>query len=862
MQRKIIYRYSGALLFCLNNTAHGNYYFNPAFLASDPSAVADLSFLQSGTDIAPGKYKIDVYVNGNYSFSHQIIFISKDSNAKGEKQLRPVFTIEQLFALGVRTDTLAALKDKKSSDLVSIEESIPDANVVADFSSLRLDLSVPQIAMRNDARGFIPPEQWDQGINALLLNYNFTGNKDWYEAGVAKSNFLSLKSGLNIGAWRLRDNSSWNRNVYTSGRTQSEWQHISTFIERDIEALKGVLISGDTSTRGDIFDSYPFRGIKVESDENMLPDSQRGFAPTIRGIARGNAKVTVRQNNYVLYQTYVSAGAFEINDLFPTSSSGDLQVTITESDGSVRTIIVPYSSVPGLQRDGHVTYSLSAGKYHSGSGAQNTPEVAQGTFFWGAGKGYTLYSGAQVSDNYKSLALGIGKNLGTFGAISMDLTSARSTLTDGINHVGRSVRFLYAKSLNTLGTTFNLTGYRYSTEGFYTFSDTTYKMMNGYNSPEDGSLSNINDDESDYANYYNLYYAKKGKIQLSVNQSLGEWGSFYISGTEQSYWHTSGKDTYYQAGFNSTFHDINYSINYSYNSYMGQPNTDQVLSINLSFPLGKWLSSSGGDINSHNRSNTYLTYNNSIDHEGRTSQTVGMSGSMLEDGNLDYSVQQGYVNQGEGNSGNTSLNYRGTYNNLNVGYNYSADFHQVNYGIAGGVVIHRNGITFSQPLGETNILVAAPGAAGVSLENNTGVKTDWRGYAVIPYASSYRMNRVALNTRTLNNRTDLADSVMNVVPTSGAIVRAEFSPHTGERVLMTLLRAGKPVPFGAMVSGSGRNEAAIVGDDGLVYLPGIEHSGTLLAQWGTAEDQQCSVHFRLPRLKNDEPIIRMNGECQ
>lgn len=38
----------------------------------------------------------------------------------------------------------------------------------------------------------------------------------------------------------------------------------------------------------------------------MLPDSQKGFAPTIRGIARTNAQVTVRQNGYVLYQTYVT----------------------------------------------------------------------------------------------------------------------------------------------------------------------------------------------------------------------------------------------------------------------------------------------------------------------------------------------------------------------------------------------------------------------------------------------------------------------------------------------------------------------------------------------------------------------------
>lgn len=38
----------------------------------------------------------------------------------------------------------------------------------------------------------------------------------------------------------------------------------------------------------------------------MLPDSQRGFAPTIRGVAHSNARVSVRQHGYTIYETYVA----------------------------------------------------------------------------------------------------------------------------------------------------------------------------------------------------------------------------------------------------------------------------------------------------------------------------------------------------------------------------------------------------------------------------------------------------------------------------------------------------------------------------------------------------------------------------
>lgn len=42
----------------------------------------------------------------------------------------------------------------------------------------------------------------------------------------------------------------------------------------------------------------------------MLPDSMKGFAPTIHGIARSNAQVTIRQNGYIINQRYVPPGIY------------------------------------------------------------------------------------------------------------------------------------------------------------------------------------------------------------------------------------------------------------------------------------------------------------------------------------------------------------------------------------------------------------------------------------------------------------------------------------------------------------------------------------------------------------------------
>ena len=177
------------------------------------------------------------------------------------------------------------------------------------------------------------------------------------------------------------------------------------------------------------------------------------------------------------------------------------------------------------------------------------------------------------------------------------------------------------------------------------------------------------------------------------------------------------------------------------------------------------------------------------------------------------------------------------------------------------MILHRNGLTFSQPLGDTNILVAAPGADNAAIENNTGVKTDWRGYAVIPYATAYRENRVALDLNTLDKRVDLSNAVVSIVPTQGAIVRAKFEPRVGIRALLTLMHSGKTVPFGATVSRNDSGNSSIVGDSGDVYLSALPLSGVLNVQWGGGENQHCTVHYQLPEEAVNQVINKFTEQC-
>ncbi|MFS9380823.1 fimbrial biogenesis usher protein [Citrobacter sp. ANG330] len=837
-------------------SAQAELYFNPRFLADDPAAVADLSGFEKGHELPPGTYRVDIYLNEGYMTTRDVAFHA----SQGSRELTPCLTRGQLATMGLNTAAVSGMNELAADACVPLTEMIPDATTRLDVGQQRLHLTIPQAFMGNQARGYIPPERWDHGITAGLLNYNFTGNNVQNDVGGSSSYaYLNLQSGLNLGAWRLRDNTTWS---YSSGGSSSgnenKWQHVNTWLERDITPLRSRLTLGDSYTNGDVFDGINFRGAQLASDDNMLPDSQKGFAPVIHGIARGTAQVSIKQNGYEIYHSTVPPGPFSISDLYAAGNGGDLQVTVKEADGSSQNFTVPYSSVPVLQREGHTRYAITAGEYRSGNDQQEEPTFFQSTLLHGLPAGWTLYGGTQLADRYRAFNVGVGKNMGLLGALSVDITQANATLPDDSKHQGQSVRFLYNKSLSDVGTNIQLVGYRYSTRGYFSFSDTTYRRMSGYDVETQDGVIQV---QPKFTDYYNLAWNKRGKVQVSLTQQLGRTATLYLSGSHQTYWGSDSADEQLQAGLNMAIDDINWTLSYSLTKNAWQDGRDQMLAINVNIPFSHWLRSDSQSVWRH----ASASYSMSNDLNGRMTNLAGLYGTVLEDNNLSYSVQTGYAGGGEGNSSSTgyaTLNYRGGSGNANVGYSRSDGLKQFYYGMSGGVLAHANGITLSQPLNDTVVLIKAPGAEGAKVENQTGVRTDWRGYAVLPYATEYRENRVALDTNTLADNVDLDDAVINVVPTHGAIVLAEFNTHVGMKLLMTLTHRGKPVPFGAMVTADSSPSSSIVADNGLVYLSGMPLAGKVQVKWGDTANASCVADYRLTAESQQQRLIQLTAECR
>lgn len=823
------------LLSTHSNAENGELYFDTFALETRVGGIADLDNIVNRGGQPAGKYLVDLYLNGDFKETRSVNFKStQDGN------LLPELTVNDYEDLGVKIREVDALRMRPGDSIIlRLDENIKESSTYLDLGQQRLDVNIPQIYIRKSVGREVDSRRWDQGIPAAIVNYNVNGFETRTDVSLKNKRYASLyanlRPGLNMGPWRLRNDSAYTRN-----RTHTHWRSMSTYLQRDWQAIGGQIQLGKTRSKDSVFDGVVFEGLQAYSDDSMLPDSMQGFAPVIRGVSVSGGHVSIRQNGYLVYQENVPPGPFAITELYALASRGELEVTVKENDGTKRRFTQAFSSVPMMQREGKIIYSIVAGEYRSTSPHSRAPAFFQGSSLFGVNNHLTLIGGSQLSANYQSILLGHGVGLGRWGSLSLDVTHASTRLQDDSRHQGQSYRLQYAKDIFQSGTTFTLVGHRYNTSGFYDFREAN--------------------EISPRLQRDNLRsYNRRNRAELQLNQSLQTWGSLFVSAYRQDYWRMSGADETYSLGYSGNLGPISVGVSYNritQSAYQrslldepDQPNVspssyrkaEKVVSLTLSLPLGHEIQSP--------RLNSMVT----TDNLGQTRFHNGASGTLTKNNAASYSIYHTYGNRDEGNGIGGNLDYHATYARLNSGYNLTPHGRTSSYGLSGGMVIHENGMTFSPEGGDGFTLISAPGVSGVAVDNQPGVKTDWRGYAVISNPSAYRQYVVSLDTASLPDNAELTVTSARVVPTRGAVVRANFEPRIGERLLLRLHHASGAVPFGAVAqlrSSEGKEiGTAIVGDNSEVYLSGVPERSEVRISWGKKTDQQCRADLG---TSNDE----------
>ncbi|MEJ0004876.1 MAG: fimbria/pilus outer membrane usher protein [Steroidobacteraceae bacterium] len=75
-----------------------------------------------------------------------------------------------------------------------------------------------------------------------------------------------------------------------------------------------------------------------------------------------------------------------------------------------------------------------------------------------------------MAQHYAAGLLGLAVNTEA-GAVAIDVTEARAALSDTHSSSGQSLRISYSKLIRATQTNLALSTYRYSSDGYYSFSD-------------------------------------------------------------------------------------------------------------------------------------------------------------------------------------------------------------------------------------------------------------------------------------------------------------------------------------------------------------------------------------------------------
>lgn len=660
--------------------------FESDFLRIEGKNKVDLRRFSYGSSASPGSYPVSVYVNDDLIASENIEFREGKNG-----YVYPCLSTRIIELINFKQERLShdmktALAAKNSC--FDLKTLIPDSNIDFDSGEQKLIIEVPQIFVNRVPRGSVSPELWDSGVPAFMLGYYANSFDSKYKNGQSnRSLYASINSGLNVGAWYFRHNGSWNKQNDQNGR----YQALNTYVQRDIAPIKGRAILGEYNTTGQLFNSVPFTGLQVASDERMLPSSQRGYAPEIRGVARTNAKVIVKQQGYIIYETTVTPGAFLINDLYPTGYGGDLDVTIQEADGSIQQFTMQYASVAQLLRPGSHSYSATAGKLRD-IGLSNHPTFYELTYQRGLNNTFTGYGGIQLSQHYRAGQLGLAAG-SRFGALGVDITQSESLLGEksGGTMSGQSYRISYSKLITETNSNITLAAYRFSSSGYMDFL-TAAQARDA--AKRDDELFNIR--------------RSKNRYTATVSQGLPDrWGNLYLSTSAENYWNgQKGYNMQYQMGYSNIYKRLSYGVNVSRSrSSSGSEQT----SVHLNFSLPLWEARRAPTLS--------LSYNQ--DSNGGKGQQMTLSGSAGEDNQYSYNLSAANDNY-SGTSGSVSGTWQNSLTQMTGSYGVGKNYKSTSLSMSGGMVVHGGGISFTPYNSDSYALIEAKNATGAKLQVTPG----------------------------------------------------------------------------------------------------------------------------------------------
>ncbi|HEK2032257.1 TPA: fimbria/pilus outer membrane usher protein [Proteus mirabilis] len=781
--------------------------FNIDVLDAEDIQNIDMSQFSIAGYVPPGDYVLTVFVNG------QRLGAPRDITVLEQKTQTQAICIpaDLLDSIGLKESVKPKVTVYPNSQCLDLSV-LKEMQTVIDLPTLSLKITIPQLWMEYRDPYWTPPALWEEGINGAFLDYSANVSITEEKEG-DKRTYLSTNgtAGINLGVWRFRGDYSA---IYQKKRGGRQSQEIHDFdFSRlygftSLKKLASILTIGENYFYSDVFESWQYSGISLESDDRMLPPKLVGYAPEITGVADTNATVIVRSQNRVLLETTVPPGPFRIQTL-DSGVRGILDITIREENGEEKKFSISTASLPYLTRPGRLIYKLVMGKTRYDGHHLTGKPVFSGEFSYGLSNAWSLYGGTQFNSDYQATAIGIGRDLFSFGALSLDITQSFARFTDK-KIKGRSYRLNYAKSFDALRTDITFAGYRFAARDYRTLTQFMDQRRTGYD---------IRSPKENYQIYINKYF---DNFNISLNYQYS------------TYWQDKPQTQY--GLYASTNISIPMLSQQNANISLSATRTerdsgyqDDAINLYLTIPLYKGHS---------------ISFSESYSRIGKSNQyshRASYSGYSDRD---NYSLNVGY-SHGEEIDSQSSISgyYSRDFSQANLSANASyvpQQYRSVGASINSGITATTQGIALHRSAnGDTRLMIETPGVGDVPLDSGV-IKTNYFGLAVIPNVNSYRKSTVSINTSQLPENIETLESTTDITLTKGAIGYRSLSVMKGEKLFAIIsLNDGKKPPFGASVRNADNRELGIVGEDGVTWLVGISSKEKLSVYW--AGKKQCEL---------------------
>lgn len=649
-----------------------------------------------------------------------------------------------------------------------------------------------------------------QGGSAAMLNYSLFGTKKKYGKEHSDRMQSTFNIGFNSGDWIVRSTQ-----LISDGSQQSfSSDSLYTYAQRTFSDYGVVFQGGEINIVNSRFSVPTLYGFQIMPDTTLLPQDSSGVEVT--GIARSaQARVDVRQSGKLIYSTLVPAGPFRLTDIPILNVNTDLNVTVTENEGSEHHYIVAAAQFRyRLLSDGS-GISFSAGQAKKMDNTQAQPWVIAASNGWRLHPRMNMLLGVLMGDNrYYGFSVNfdaiplpdLNTSLGLYGSID------NFSKTDGYK-VSADMSYLLPFDISIRG-------------GGSKGSD-TYREM-----------TEIDADNDDFS-------ATKYDANVGIAWASPSVGRFSLSYYRSKTYNSRDDSQSIIAAWSKTFKYATATLNWQSDISRGDKDDNDMLYLSLSFPLGHGVMGNG-----------WLRNN-----EGRTSYGTRVTGSVDSNNAYSLGISRDHDMNASAWDGSFNSNLRYTSASVSVsGDNRQQQSYSAS--LRGGVVAHVNGMTFSPwPIDETfGLMQLDKPIAGIEIETSRGsVWTDPWGYAVIPSVQPYQTSSLNLNTQTLPGNLDVKNGKAMFKASRGAFAHWEFSTLSQRRVLFSvMLDNGKPLPKGTSIVNATGEYMTSTADDGIVFLNDLP---TELALFAKLDDRQCRLNYELPASQLDEFFTEISARC-